>query len=74
MNKYTAILTHSPEDGWWTATCAEVPAAITQGRTVDEAKANLKDALELVLETQRDAAMKEAGTSATIEEILVASR
>jgi predicted RNase H-like HicB family nuclease len=42
--------------------------------TVDEARVNLKDALELVLETQRDAAMKEAGTSATIEEILVASR
>ena len=71
MNKYTAILTYTPDDGWWMATCAEVPAAITQGRTAEEAKENLKDALTMVLETQREAAMKEAGDSARVEEILV---
>jgi predicted RNase H-like HicB family nuclease len=54
MNKYTAFLTYS--DGWWTATCAEVPAAITQGKTIEEAKENLTDAVALVLETQREMA------------------
>jgi predicted RNase H-like HicB family nuclease len=73
LNKYTAILTHCDEDGWWTATCAEVPAAITQGRTVEEAKENLKDAIALVLETQREAAMKEAGAAAKVEKVLVAA-
>lgn len=73
-NRYTAILAYSPDDGWWTATCAEVPAAITQGRTVEEARENLRDAILLVLETQLDEAVKEAGIGAQVEEILVAAR
>ena len=73
MNRYTAILTYSADDGWWTGTCAEVPAAITQGRTVEEAKENLKDAIALVIETQREAAVKDAGASAKVEPILVAA-
>jgi predicted RNase H-like HicB family nuclease len=56
MNKYTAILMHNPDDGWWTATCAEVPAAIAQGRTADEARENLKEAISLVIDTQRSSA------------------
>ena len=74
MNKYTAILSFNPDDGWWTATCAEVPAAITQGRTQDEARENLKDAIVLVIETQREAAVREAGSSARVEEVLVDAR
>ena len=70
-NRYTAILIFNPDDGWWTATCAEVPAAITQGRTEDEAKENLRDAITLVLETQREMAVKQAGGTAKVEEILV---
>ena len=71
-NRYTAILLFNPDDGWWTATCAEIPAAITQGRSEDEARENLKDAIGLVLETPREQAMKEGGGTATVEEILVA--
>ena len=59
INKYTAILTYNPDDGWWTATCAEVPAAIGQGRTCDEARDNLGEAILLVVEPSepyRDAA------------------
>ena len=74
MNKYTAILTYNPDDGWWTATCAEVPAAISQGRTSDEARENLKEAIQLVIETQREAAVRQAGGSAKVEEVLVATR
>jgi predicted RNase H-like HicB family nuclease len=73
VNKYTAILSYSAEDGWWTATCAEVPAAITQGRSVEEARENLREAISLVLETQREEAMKEVSGTAQVEEILVAA-
>ena len=48
-NRYTAILVFNPDDGWWTATCAEVPAAITQGRTEEEARENLEDAISLIV-------------------------
>jgi predicted RNase H-like HicB family nuclease len=36
---YTAVLTPG-EDGWICVQIAEVPEAISQGRTLDEAKAN----------------------------------
>ena len=38
------------EAGWWIAYCEEVPAARTQGATKEEARENLKDALEFILE------------------------
>lgn len=50
---YTAVLTPG-EDGWYCAQIAEVPEAISQGRTLDEAKANVGDALRLALEWRRD--------------------
>ena len=33
---------------WWVAWCEAVPGALTQGRTLVEAKANLKDAIKLM--------------------------
>lgn len=50
---YTAVLTPG-ENGWICAQIAEVPEAISQGRTLDEAKANVAEALELALEWRRD--------------------
>ncbi len=73
MNEYTAILRHNPGEGWWTATCAEVPAAITQGRTQEEARENLKEAISLVLETQREMSLREAGAEAQVELVQVAA-
>lgn len=37
------------DDGWIMAQVAEVPAAVSQGRTREEARANVLDALRLVL-------------------------
>lgn len=36
-------------DGWVTAQLAEIPAAISEGRTHQEARANVLDALKIVL-------------------------
>lgn len=38
------------EDGYYVAQCVELPAAITQGRTREEALSNIKEAISLVLE------------------------
>ena len=45
----------------------EVPAAISQGETLAEAKANLMDALKLVLQCQRELAEKELSPNAVRE-------
>ena len=36
-------------DGWVTAQVAEIPGAISQGKTREEAKANVLDALDVLL-------------------------
>jgi predicted RNase H-like HicB family nuclease len=42
---YIAVLTPG-ENGWACAQIPEVPEAISQGRTVEEAKTNVAEALE----------------------------
>jgi predicted RNase H-like HicB family nuclease len=49
---YTVVLTPG-EDGWVCAQIAEVPEAISQGRTAEEAKANVTEALQLAIAWRR---------------------
>jgi predicted RNase H-like HicB family nuclease len=59
--EYTAIIEKTP-DGWYAAQCAQIPEAITQGRTLEETKENLVDAIELVLQVKKERAIKEVKT------------
>ncbi len=36
-------------DRWWVAWSEDVPGALTQGRTLAEAKTNLRDAIRIML-------------------------
>ena len=42
---------------WYVAYVEEIPGVHTQGRTLKEARENLKEALELVIESNRDLAI-----------------
>jgi predicted RNase H-like HicB family nuclease len=46
-------------DDWWAAWVEEIPGVNTQGKTLEEARENLKDALQMVLEANRELAEKE---------------
>jgi len=46
--RYTAVLAR--EEKWYVAHCVEL-GVVSQGKTIDEAKANLKEAVELYLES-----------------------
>jgi predicted RNase H-like HicB family nuclease len=49
------IAYHEPdEDGWIVARVVEVPGALSQGRTREEARANVIDALRLMLSPDDD--------------------
>jgi predicted RNase H-like HicB family nuclease len=50
----------------------EIPAAISQGETIEEAKANLADALKLALQCQRELAEKALSPQAVREVIEIA--
>jgi predicted RNase H-like HicB family nuclease len=66
--KLTAVFEPANEGGY-TCFVEEVPAAISQGETLDEAKANLLDALKLVLQCQREMAEENLSPNAFRETI-----
>ncbi|MBI2675562.1 MAG: type II toxin-antitoxin system HicB family antitoxin [Candidatus Aenigmarchaeota archaeon] len=41
------IILKKGEDGWFTVTCPSLSGCISQGRTEDEAKRNMREAIEL---------------------------
>jgi len=48
------IYVETNEDGWLTGQCEQLPQAISQGENLDDLMDNMKDAIELVLEYQRE--------------------
>ena len=55
-NEFTAII---EEDGdWYVAYCPEIPGANGQGRTKEEARKSLADAIALILEDLREDALR----------------
>jgi predicted RNase H-like HicB family nuclease len=41
------------EDGWFVAQCREIPEAMTQGKTIKEAKKNIVEVINLILTERR---------------------
>jgi predicted RNase H-like HicB family nuclease len=53
--RYHTII--KPErNGWFVGWVEEIPGTITHGKSLDECRRNLKDSLQLMLETHRDEA------------------
>jgi len=72
MEHFTAVFEQEGE--WWIGYVEELPGANTQGRTLDEARENLKEAVQLVIEANRELARREAeGHNVIREELLVHS-
>ena len=51
--KYTVVL-EPQEEGGFTVQCVEIPGAISQVETREEALATIKESIELVLEVLRE--------------------
>ena len=68
--KFTAVFQGIPPDegGGFLAYAEELPGAITQGETLEEARDNLKDAIALLLEANRALASEVAPGRKTIRE------
>jgi predicted RNase H-like HicB family nuclease len=50
VQKFSVIVER--EDGWYIAECPALPGCVSQGRTLDEALKNIREAIELSLETR----------------------
>ncbi|MFZ1321789.1 MAG: type II toxin-antitoxin system HicB family antitoxin [Ignavibacteria bacterium] len=56
LNTYTAVLIK--EDDLYLAYAEELPGSNTQGKTLEEAKENLKEAIEMVIEANKKLSRK----------------
>jgi predicted RNase H-like HicB family nuclease len=69
MEKFTAVF---EQDGdWWIGYLEELPGANTQGRTLAEARENLKDAVRLLIAANRELTRRELQGKTIIREELV---
>lgn len=51
-NEFTAIIEHAGD--WYVSYCPEIPGANGQGRTKDEARESLAEAIALILVDRRE--------------------
>jgi predicted RNase H-like HicB family nuclease len=66
----TAVYRQVPEGGY-VASVKEIPGALTQGETLDEARANLEDAVRLIIETASMMAEEDLAEGSVIYEPLL---
>ena len=64
-NEFTAIIEQDEE--WYIGYCPEIPGANGQGKTVEECKKNLAEAISLILEDRREDALRGAPANAKRE-------
>ena len=55
-NEFTAIIEKDEE--WYIGYCLEIPGANGQGKTDEECKKNLTEAISLILEDRREDALR----------------
>ncbi len=68
---FTAV--YKKEGDWYIAFVEELPGANSQGRTLEEARGNLKEAVELILAANRQIADRESSGEGIIKEPLTVS-
>ncbi len=66
----TAIIEKS-NDGWYVGQIEEFPAAISQGKSIEELKANLLDAFSLLMEVNKETTGKQYVDKDVIRENLL---
>jgi predicted RNase H-like HicB family nuclease len=68
-NEFTAIIERDSE--WYVAYCPEIPGANGQGRTKEEARVSLAEAITLILEDRREDALRGVPADAIQETVVV---
>ncbi len=69
-NEFTAVFER--DGAWFVAWCPEIPGANGQGRTKEEARRSLLDAIALILADRRDDGLRGVPADAERETVVVA--
>ena len=74
MNKMElTMMVEEGESGYYVGQIVEYPAALSQGKTIEELENNLKDALKLLLQEQKEQLNKEYKTRKVIKRKVIFS-
>jgi predicted RNase H-like HicB family nuclease len=68
-NEFTAVFER--DGNWYVAYCPEIPGANGQGRTKEEARRNLAEAIALILEDRREDGLRGVPPDAERETVTV---
>ena len=68
-NEFTAVLERDGD--WYIAYCPEIPGANGQGRTKDEARSSLSQAIRLILADRREEGLRGVPPEAERETVTV---
>jgi predicted RNase H-like HicB family nuclease len=68
-NEFTAVIERDGE--WFIGWCPEIPEANSQGRTMEECRTSLSQAIALVLEDRREDALRGVPPTAIRESVIV---
>jgi predicted RNase H-like HicB family nuclease len=71
MRRVYTVVYQPVEDGWFMASVPELPGAVTQGQSLEEARDMIKEAVELLMESYRENAKKDASGEAIWETLTV---
>ena len=66
---YTVLMTPD-ETGGYVVTCPALPGLVTEGDTLEEARENLKEAVELILRSNRELVERELAGKEVIREVI----
>ena len=69
-NEFMAIIER--DEDWFIAYCPEIPGANGQGRTIEECKRSLAEAIALILEDCREEALQSVTEAVIKERVVVA--
>jgi predicted RNase H-like HicB family nuclease len=68
-NEFTSVI---EEDGeWFIGYCPEIPGANGQGRTIEECRASLSQAIALILEDRREDGLRGVSQDAIRDTVIV---
>ncbi|MFB3915122.1 MAG: type II toxin-antitoxin system HicB family antitoxin [Terriglobales bacterium] len=68
-NEFTGVFEQA--DDWWIGYCPEVPGAKGQGRTLEECKQSLAQAIALILEDRRENGLRGVPEKAVRDVVIV---
>lgn len=69
MGVTLTLILEEGEDGFWIATIPEVPGAFSQGKTKAQARKNVIEAMQELMQARRELAMRDQNPNRIVESL-----